>query len=317
MVDISQGGIATDNGSKTSVKIYSLISFASVVGAIAGFLLNGGYLLYGTVFLVVFLSLFVLEVLLISKTKLLSIAIGANAVAFAVPFFVLASLSFAGVFVVFTILLYQAAFRGKNELHNMIKIRFARVTRVITTPLIAAIIVFLSATLILSSNFLIKKERVDQVVNIIAPSLDRFVGDFNSDTKMRVLFSNFARENAIKDDKFLALPSIQQKLIIDRTSEELSQRLVKSLGVQIELNNSVSENIHEITTVKLNSLTPNGRFIWSLVAIATIWLSVRTVEFVIYIPLVALTFLMYELLFTLGFASIKVQTRNKEFISLE
>lgn len=317
MVNISQVKTATGGESKASVKLHSLIASTAVVSVVAGFLLNGGFLLYGTILLIIFLSLFILEIFFISQTKLLSVATGANAIAFALPFFALASLYFAGVFIVFTIFLYQGAFRGRHELQNMLKIHFARVTRVITTPLITAVIIFLSAALILSSNFSIKKERVDQVVNITAPALVRFVGDFSGNTEARILFSNFARENAIKDDNFLALPSVQQEFVINKSAEELSERLEESLGVQIELSNSVSENVHEIATTKLDALTPRGRLMWSLIAIATIWLSVRTVEFIVYVPLAVLTFLLYELLFTLGFVSIKFQSRDKEFISLE
>lgn len=317
MVNISQRETVTGGESSASIKLYSLIAFTGVVSAIAGFLLNGGFLLYGAILLVVFLSTFILEILFISQLKLLSIATGVNAISFALPFFALASLSFVAAFIVFAALLFSGAYRGRYELQNMLRIHFARVSRVVTTSLITAIVLFLSTVLILSSNFSIKEERVDQVVNITAPALARFFGDFDGGTETRILLSNFARENAIKDDNFLALPSAQQELVINELAVDLSKRLEESLGAQIELNNSVSQNIHEIATAKLGSLTPQGRLIWSLVAITAIWLSVRTVEFIVYIPLVVLTFLMYELLFTLGFASIKFQSRKQEFISLE
>ena len=82
------------------------------------------------------------------------------------------------------------------------------------------------------------------------------------------------------------------------------------------MNVSGSENVHKIVDTRLSSLSPKAQIYWSMALIAAVWLSVQSVEFIIYIPLAVLVFLVYELLFALGFAVIQVESKSKEVISL-
>jgi len=316
MVNISEATRVGNAKSSASYKSFGLIVPTTLVGALAGYMLNGGFILYGAVALVIFLTFFILEVLFVKKERLLYIATVVEALAFAAPFFRLVSIHFALAFALFAVFLFHGAYRGRHEMDNMVKIRFTRVIHVISRSVITAVVIFLTAVLLMSSNFRVEENRVEQIVNIASPLLERFAGEFSADTNTRVLIGNFAIRNSVKNEDFQLLPASQRQLIIDDWVIELAGRLEEVLGTEINLDSSVSANIHDIIETKLGSLTPRAQLYLALVIIATVWVSLRSVELLIYVPLSALVFLIYELLFALGFASMQLESRSKEIISL-
>lgn len=316
MVNISKAVPAGNAKTRASSKAFALIAFATLVGAFAGYLLNEGLLLYGAIALVLFLTLFILEILFINEQNLLSVAAVLGAFAFALPFFRLLSIDFVLAFIVFVAFLFHGTYRGHREMANMVKIRFTRVIHVISTSIITAVVIFLTAVLIISSNFSVKEERIEQMVGFTAPFLEKSVGEFKGETQVRLLLENFTARNLIKNKDFQALPGLQKQLAIDDGASELRGRIEESLGTELSLDDSVTVNIHDIIENKIGSLTPRAQLFLALIVIAIVWISVRSVEFLIYIPLTVLVFLIYELLFALGFASIQLESKSKEIISL-
>lgn len=316
MVNISQTIPIGNVKSQTSTKLLGLVAFTTLIGVLAGYLLNGGLLLYGAIALVIFLTLFILEVLFIDKQNLLSLVAILGGFAFALPFFKLVSIYFILAFIVFVAFLFHGAYRGRREMDNMVKIRFTRVIHVISTSIITAVVIFLTAVLIMGSNFRVKEESVGQVIDIAAPFLGRFVGDFTVDTQARVLLGNFVERSSIKNEDFQALPVIQKQLIIDDGVRELTGRIEEYLGTGIDLDNSITANVHNTIENKLGALTPRAQLYLALIVIATVWISIHSVEFLVYIPLAVLVFLTYELLFALGFVSMQLESKSKEIISL-
>jgi len=319
MVDISQAPAqtGTDSSPRGLSKLYGLIGVATFLALLAGYFINGGQILPGTIVLVMFLTLFILEVFFISQQGLLSVAATLNAVALAVPFFRLISLHFLVLFVVFTAILFYSAYRGQREAKNMIKVRFGRMVHIISTPMMTAIVIFLSATLILSSNFSVKRERVDQVVRLATPITRHYVDNFTPDMKTTDLLIGFSLKEAEGDKRFEALTQFQKDAVIKQAVVDLETRIEESIGTQINLDAPVSQNVHNIIETRLSLLTPKAQLYWSLIAILIIWASIRSIEFVVYIPLTILSFLVYELLSALGFVAVQLESHSKEIISLK
>jgi len=199
---------------------------------------------------------------------------------------------------------------------NALKINFARLVRFISTSMITGIVLFLSATLVISSEFSIKEERVNKTIDITAPLISKFVGEYDGDTQARILLTNFARKNAIESPDFSLLPEAVQAQIINESINELTVRIEDYIGAEIALDASVSENVNSLVKLKLGSLTPRTQLYWGLGFIATMWISARSIDILVYLPFALLSFLMYELLFALGFASMQLESRSKEVIKL-
>ena len=319
MVEVSQNIAPAPGGglSKVPVKLYGIIGATALFGLIAGLFLNAGILVQGSVMLAVFITSLTLETLFIRAQGMLTIAVGIGAFVFALPFFRLFSVYFMAAVLVLVLFVVHGSYQGRREMERTLKIRFSRVAHVVTTSVVTALVIFLSAVLIISSNFTIKEERVDQIVRIASPVVARFIDNFTPDATARSVIANVVEKSAKSDPRFSTFTDYQKQQVIASGVLQMQNKLENSIGTQINLDTSITQNIHRIVETKLNSLTPQAQVYWSILAIAVIWISVRSVEFIIYVPLAILTFLIYELLLSLGFAVIQMETVSKEVISLK
>jgi len=317
MVNVQADKGEAKRGISVLSKFYILIAFTTLLGFAASYLFSVGSLLYGTVLLVLFLSFFIIEALFIFIKPYMVAAVVLNSVAFALPFLKLFSKYFLVGFIVLVLFLLHGAYRGRHEMDNMVKIHFTRLVRVISRSIITAIVIFLSIVIILNSNFSISKESTDKTIRFASPIIGRFIEGFNAEVNTGVLLSELAEKELSKSEEFIALPVIARRSVVENQVAELKLKIEESIGTTINLNQSVSDNIYEIVSTKLSALTPKTQIYWSAALIATVWLSVQSVEFIIYIPLAILVFLIYELLLSLKFAAIQMETKSKEVISLK
>ena len=315
MVEISADKAGNGRGTNASSKIYILVLLTALTGAVASYFLNSGRFLGGIIFLILFLTFFIVESLFLHDKRRLIPTVVTVSVAFALPFFRLFSASFLIGFVILLVFLFQGARMGGLAMGNMVKIKFFRLVRIISGSIISAVVIFLSIVLILTSNFSISRQRVDQVVALATPFIERFVIGFDADKNTGELLTQVTENQLAKADEFMKLSSTDKHTVLTRETEAVKARIEESLGEKIDLNASVSENVHKIVDTKLSSLSPKAQIYWSAAFIAAIWLSVQSIEFIIYIPLAVLVFLVYELLFALGFAVIQTESRSKEVIS--
>ena len=315
MVEISADKARNGRGTNASLKIYILVFLTALTGAAASYFLNSSRFLGGIIFLILFLTFFIVESLFLHDKRRLTPTVVTVSVAFALPFFRLFSASFLVGFVILLVFLFQGARMGGLAMGNMVKIKFFRLVRIISGSIISAVVIFLSIVLILTSNFSISRQRVDQVVALATPFIERFIIGFDADKNTGELLTQITENQLAKADEFMKLSSTDKRTVLTRETEAVKARIEESLGEKIDLNASVSENIHKIVDTKLSSLSPKAQIYWSVAFIAAIWLSVQSIEFIIYIPLAVLVFLVYELLFALGFAVIQTESRNKEVIS--
>ena len=315
MVEISADKARNGRGTNASLKIYILVFLTALTGAAASYFLNSSRFLGGIIFLILFLTFFIVESLFLHDKRRLTPTVVTVSVAFALPFFRLFSASFLVGFVILLVFLFQGARMGGLAMGNMVKIKFSRLVRIISGSIISAVVIFLSIVLILTSNFSISRQRVDQVVALATPFIERFIIGFDADKNTGELLTQITENQLAKADEFMKLSSTDKHTVLTRETEAVKARIEESLGEKIDLNASVSENVHKIVDTKLSSLSPKAQIYWSAAFIAAIWLSVQSIEFIIYIPLAVLVFLVYELLFALGFAVIQTESRSKEVIS--
>jgi len=317
MVKIIADKAKGSGGVSPSTKVYVLIALATLFGALSSYFFNMGALLYGTIFLVLFLTFFMVESLFVYTKLQIATAVAINAVAFSLPFLRLISIYFVIGFILLFLFLFLGAYRGRREIDNMVKIKFPKLVRVISGSLITAVVLFLSIVVILSSNFSISMERVDQIVRISTPLVSKFIEGFDANINTGDLLARVTEKQLESSDEFSALSARDKQAVINEQIEELKAGIEEWAGASINLDATVTENIHNVVDMKLSSLTPRAQIYWSAALIATVWLSVQGVEFLVYIPLAILVFLVYELLFAMGFAVIQMESRSKEIISLK
>jgi len=317
MINIQSEEKQEKRGINAPSKFYVLAGVTTLLGFVSSFSLSRGLYAQGAILLVLFLTVFIVNVLLVYTKQHITIGVAANSVAFAIPFLGLFSLYFVIGFAILFFLLLGGAYRARSDMDNMVKIKFAHLVRVISRSAITAVLVFLSVVVILSSNFSVSRGSIDRVLEISSPVIDRFINGFNSNANTGELLADFVEAKLEKDQNYISLPLRERNLVIAEQVDALIGRIEESTGVAINPEGSVSENLYEIIDTKLSSLTPKMQLYWSALLIAILWLSVQSVGFVIHIPLAALVFLIYEFLFAVKFATLQMETRSKEVISLK
>ena len=298
-------------------KIYALITLASLVSFGASYLLSTGTYVGGIVLLVVFLTLFAVNALLIDTKRPLVFGVIANAVAFALPFLRLFSWSFIIGFIVLTVFLWDGAYRARRNIDNMVKIRFGHLVRSISRSMLTAVLVFLSIIIVMSADFSVSRNGVDRALVVATPVMGRFVDGFSGEIRTEDLLINVVEKQLASNKNYIALPARERRAVLENQVEVLMEKLEKSVGVEIDPDVSVGENVYKLIDAKLSALTPRTQMYWGAIVVAILWLSIQSIEFIIYIPLAVLVFLVYEFLFATKFATLQMETKSKEVISLK
>lgn len=300
-----------------SWKPYFLIGITCISGFLASFFLESGRYVGGAVFIVLFLAFFVIEVLFISVKSNLAWAAVLNALVTAIPLFGLLSLYFVIGFLIFLAFLVYGALRGLKEIDNMLKINFARLVRVISTATIGGTVIFFSASVIAGSDFSINKSGIDKAIEVSTPIIEKFFDGFNGKDTAGVFLNKFVENQLKSNQQFVALSQAERREIVEAQSLELETKIEEIIGASIDKDSTVSENIYEIVDERLSTLNTREQMLLSAVLISIVWISVRGIDFLIYIPLSILVFLLYEFLFSIKFAAVQLETRSKEIISLK
>lgn len=318
MVKVSQVVGTEKSVFAPTIKAYSFTGVLAAVAFLTSFFLNKGELVAGVVFFVVFLTLFIVAAIVLPGRSHLVAGVALSAVAFALPFYSLVGSFFFTAFAALFLLSLAAALRGKWEADESLKVRPFRVARVVTGALLTGAVIFFTAVLILASGFSVKRERVDQFIEIAAaPVFERFYGvaltpQMTTEEVLRSLVEADAAEN----EEFRELPPALRAQAIEESVSEIEENLEEFLGVEIDAQAPVGESAHQIIQSKLGELSPRARTYWSVVLILFVWLSVKAIEVLVYIPLALLAWLVYELLVAMGFVAVEFQTRNKEVVTL-
>ena len=122
-----------------------------------------------------------------------------------------------------------------------------------------------------------------------------------------VFFSRLAERNvAIASNK----AAVNQSII------ETKKQVESYLGAEIDLRRSVSDNLYQAFQFKLNTLTPQAKLYWALIILGIIFLTVKSIEFLIALPLTLFVFVLYQAALVFNFASVDLKDRSQEVVIL-
>ncbi len=318
MIELDKVAKTADGESVARVKAYG-VSSALVLSAFATSLSFGvGALIPGIIALVVFLAVSIIQSMLSDNKKVVYLGIVFSAAAFTIPFYKSFSITLGIAFVLLTLFLFSAFYRGRKAIENMIKMRFFRISHIVSESLITAVVIFFTTVLIVTSGLSVSRERIDQLVKIlVVPVVERQVEGFTPGMSVGEMLSVLSEDKLSSDPRFISLPDYAKEEIIKESAEESKQRIEEIIGVEIDANDTIGGNIHNVIQSKLSDLTPAAKIYWGAAIVMLAWLSVKSVEFILYIPLAVLTLLIYELLLSLNFISIELESRSKEVVSLK
>ena len=142
------------------------------------------------------------------------------------------------------------------------------------------------------------------------------VEGFSSNAKLGDIFMNMALDQIDKASGSENLKDAQKELLAKQSAKEISTLLGEKVNFTFQDDETVASNIQALVSNKSGDLvdlkSPWG--IWILGAI--IFLLVKSVEFILYMPLELLSFMLFELLIAFGFITVQSELKSKEVINL-
>lgn len=295
--------------SRIALKIYGVIFITTLAALAASFLFIQGRVALGALALLLFLALFALEVVLLaSSSRHLKIAVILNSFGWAVSFYTAISFYFVIVFGFLILFLFFAAKRGKDELRNSLKIKTSRVVRAVISLSLTALVIFIFISMVLSGELALTREKIqDLTETVISPVAKRYVKDFSPNMATGIFLERIAERN-------IAVSA--NKTLINNSVAELKRELESYIGTEIDLSRSVSDNLYEALQFKISALTPQAKLYWALIILGIIFLTVKSIEFLVALPLTLLVFLLYQMALAFNFASVSLEDRSQEVVIL-
>lgn len=300
-----------------SLRLLSIVFLTSAIGSMASVFFSSGILLIGIVATVLFVSTFVAQTFFLQDRQSILYAVIANTLSITLPFYKLLSPLLFIAALILGLFLLAGLYRGQRAAKNSIRIEFTRIGRIISSSTITAIALFLSAVLVISSNFTISSQQTSSLLQFAAIPAKYYVKDFSPEMSAREFFISLAEDEAEGRPEFQALPESLQERVVDQSALELEMKIEEFIGTDIHSNLSVSENVHRVIQFRLQSLTTQAKIYLGATAILLIWLSVKSIEVILFLPIVFLAYLIYELLLALGFARVEERSASQEVLVVE
>ncbi len=320
MVNVSQVGAGyPGSGSRALPKIYTVIGITTLAALANSFLFSQGAIFLGVLGLLLFLSLFVLQVILLANAdRYLTTATILNSLAWASFFYEAISFYYFIAFGFLILFLFLASRRGKDELGDSLKIKTSRVVRSVAGLSLTAVVIFIFVSMVLSGKFTLNEEGVKQLTDtLVTPVAGHYVKDFSSDMETGVLFTRLAERNLAANSALKGLPATLKEKAISQSVVELTKKVEGYADTKIDLDRSVSDNLYQVLQLKINTLAPQAKIYWTLIILGIIFLSVKSIESLIALPLTLLVFILYQAVLVSNFAAVDLKDRSQEVVLLD
>lgn len=271
-----------------------------------------------------FLTIFFLNVFFIKNFSRSALIIFLESLAFLSVFYDWLSPKIIGAaFLSFLILLW-GDYAGKEELKNMLKIKFWRVGKKVLPKAITALALFSSfASITVASvggeKFFISQQTFDKIVSPIFEMklLKNFFPEFDFSLPVGELINNLARNQVEQHPQAKLLPESAKQQLISQSAKELEEKISDFVGKPINLKSTFSEAIYDAMVYKFIQLPAEVKNIIPFGVAAIIFLTI--IGFILPIRWLVsfLAFLIYEICLALGFSNLALESRSREIIVLK
>lgn len=315
---VPHSGGEQSHGQRSWVKVYLLIGLTSLLALTYGFLLRVGEFGYGMIAFVLWTTLLTIQSLVLKGNQEVFLASAMGTLGLILPFWGVPIVYWGATAFIIFFLLALVHERGKREEENMINIRFSHATRpvvgiILTIGVIMTTFLFSfnGATILTESNI---KRMVDLTFTPIAKNV--YYKDFSSEDKLGDVLKNIVRGQIEKSSDGAQLSDYQKDFLANQSAQELEAVLEEKVKFDLQMNGTFTSNVYNLIKSKSNNLLDPKAPLGILIVGAVIFLIVKSIEILLYIPLGLLSYMLYELLIAFGFIIIQSESRGKEVINL-
>jgi hypothetical protein len=323
-------------------KIIATIAGGVLFAALAGYFLSISSFWFGLASLTLFLMFLVFQGMFLKEWSQITPGIffqSATCVGFLFPLIGMryVSICFLSVFV----MILMGTMVARQMLDESMKISFWKTAKLIVSYSFIGMVIAFSIAVVapfMERGTFMSEDTFAAIMRSNDSVTALFLPGFSSDMTVRSALSLMVEQNlngssdSVAGKKILdlmsaTLPStIDIKMLPKATRDKLVKDTIsgivagleKQMGESLDLDASVSANIYtKYLMPHVAELTSSQRNYIGLGVVLTILLTVKSVEFILYIPLLIFIYFMYELLLLTKFVSLKQETRPREVLILE
>lgn len=313
-----------------------IIALGVVPATAAGYLISTGDFFMGIVLSTVFIIMFAVQSLFLKSIDRTLATAFLESLGFSAPFYVVASWDYLLAAWLLMFLFLILGFSGaRNHLKNSLKIQFSIAVRPplahgITGVLIVIGLVYVS--LFIEKGMFVAKETFSDFMSSSDPMIEYFVPGFSSTAPMNEMIDTVISADNTVGQKILDFMGSQSPIpvdmnllspedkdeIIDQVTVEISKSVAASFGSGYDEQASLADNIYDRYVVGwVEGLTEQERTYFGISAVLLLIITVKSLAFILYIPLIFIAYIVYQLLLASNFAVLRLEPCSREILILK
>jgi len=199
----------------------------------------------------------------------------------------------------------------------MVKIRFSHVARPVMGLILTVGVIIATFLFSVHGAAIFTEQSIKRTVDLtVTPIVKGYIKDFSGDAKLGDVLKSMALQQINESSGSESLSGYQKQLLAAQSAKEMNALLKEKTGFNFQEGATVSSNLHALISEKTNNLLGPGSPWGLLILFAIIFLLVKSIEFILYIPLGLLAFMLYELLIAFSFIAVQSESVSKEVITL-
>ena len=162
--------------------------------------------------------------------------------------------------VVFMLLIF-GYYSGRNELQNMLEIKFNRVSIKSLPKAIMALALFVGAAyyVINGDNFIISSENFSRALYSSNPIIKRIVPEFDLSASVEKVINDLALKQIDGNPQMAVLPKLAKEKMSYEIAKELKNKIEKFVGVPINIDLTVNDALYSVAVEKYSQFSENGK----------------------------------------------------------
>jgi len=261
-----------------------------------------------------FLVIFLLQVFFIKALRIVNLIIFLETASFLASFYsYLSNILTLGALLAFLFFL-SGAYSGRQELENMLKIKFWPINKKVLPKAFAGLALFSSIAYIiiidLSGNKFFISEKVFE-------QMFKFVPGIDFSLPVETLIRNQVFRQIQDSEQFKLLPQWAKTQAINQGVKEFQQTISDITGVPLNPKLKASEVMYQIAAKKFAEIPERIKSLIPPTVALLIFLTIISLSLPIRLVVTFIAFIVYETCLAVGFADIMLEGRNREIIVLK
>ncbi|MEK7138035.1 MAG: hypothetical protein AAB787_00860 [Patescibacteria group bacterium] len=267
--------------------------------------------------LVIYLVFTSLEVILIKNLRVRSIIIGLEVIA-PVLLFLKTPIGILGTAILtLAIMAILGEITARKKMSNSIKPSYIKITRSKTTRMVTAIsllVILLYAPRLDENGNIISEGVFDRIFQQVVGVTNKIYPTLNFEQSVSEFAESLANQSLRKNEQFLELDQTNQSTSIAQSGTKIIEDLEKSLKVDINPSEKLSDVAYFVVQNKLSSLQESlkdqFRFGWLII----LFFIIRSFGFLITLIVSAITEGLIQLMVSVNFVHVLGENRTKESV---